>query len=189
VARRKTKKKKTKVTANFSLRKKRKAVKRKSSTRKITKRKTKVAGINNVLKNYKRYKDNLIPLLQGVQKKQGYISEDAVKSISKYLNMSENVIYGVTTFYTQFRFTRPGDHTIKICQGTACHVRGCKRIMNETIEYLGIKPGETTLDYKFSMESVACFGSCALSPVVVIDGTVHGRMTAQKTKKLLKGTK
>ena len=102
------------------------------------------------------------------------------------LAIQPSSLFGVATFYTQFKFTRPGDHTVKVCQGTACHVRGSKRIMNEVTKCLGINPGETTPDYKFSLDSVACFGSCALSPVVVIDDKVYGRMTAQKTRKLLK---
>ncbi len=142
--------------------------------------------IRAVLKEHEQHRDSLIPILQGIQKKLGYISEEAVEVISSHLNISENDIYGVATFYAQFRFTRPGDHIVKVCQGTACHVRGCKRIMNEAIKYLGISAGETTPDYKFSLESVACFGSCALSPVVVVDDTVHGRMTAQNMKRLLK---
>ena len=142
--------------------------------------------IRDVLNEHEQHRDSLIPILQGIQKKLGYIPDGAVEVISSHLNISENDIYGVATFYTQFRFTRPGDHIVKVCQGTACHVRGCKRIMNEATRYLGISPGETTPDYKFSLDSVACFGSCALSPVVVTDDTVHGRMSAQKLKGLLK---
>jgi len=142
--------------------------------------------ISDVLEEYEQDRDSLIPILQKIQKKLGYISKEAVKVVADHLNLSDNDIYGVATFYTQFKFTRPGDHIVRVCQGTACHVRGSKRIMNEVIKCLGIRPGETTPDYKFSLDSVACFGSCALSPVVVIDDKVYGRMTAQKTRKLLK---
>ncbi|MDY6974074.1 MAG: NADH-quinone oxidoreductase subunit NuoE [Thermodesulfobacteriota bacterium] len=142
--------------------------------------------IHDVLEEHERDKDNLIPLLQGTQEKLGYISQEAVKEISIYLDLSEAEIYGVATFYTQFRFTRPGDHIMRVCRGTACHVRGGRRIMNEVSNYLGIKPGETTPNYKFSLDRVACFGSCALSPVVVVDDKVYGRMTPQKVKELLK---
>jgi len=142
--------------------------------------------LQTVLQSYDRSRDSLIPILQDVQGKLGYISEDAVKGISEYLRVSQSSIYGVATFYTQFRFTRPGDHVVRVCQGTACHVRGGQRIMNEVVKYIGIKPGETTPDYKFSLERVACFGSCALSPIVVVDDIVYGRMTPQKTKQLLK---
>jgi NADH-quinone oxidoreductase subunit E len=142
--------------------------------------------IQKTLDNYERDQDELIPILQEVQGKYGYISESSVDQISNYLNISQSCIYGVATFYTQFRFTRPGDHIVRVCQGTACHVRGGQRIMNEVVKSLGIRPGETTPDYKFSLERVACFGSCALSPVVVTDDEVFGRMTPQKTKQLLK---
>lgn len=138
-----------------------------------------------IFENYERQRDNLIPVLQEVQGRLGYISEESVESIAEYLNISQSSIYGVASFYTQFRFTRPGDHIIRVCQGTACHVRGSQRIMNEVIKCLGIEPGETTADYKFSLDRVACFGSCALSPVVVADEKVYGRMTRQRIKKLL----
>jgi NADH:ubiquinone oxidoreductase subunit E len=141
--------------------------------------------INAVLRKYQRDRDNLIPILQGIQRKNGYISKEAVNGISGYLDISENEIYGVATFYTQFRFQRPGDHIVKVCQGTACHVRDSERIKDEVSRYLGINTGETTPDYRFSLEGVACFGSCALSPVVVVDDKVYGRMTPQKVKEIL----
>ena len=121
-----------------------------------------------------------------MQRRLGFLSEAAVEAIARHLKMSENTIYGVATFYAQFRFTRPGEHIVKVCEGTACHVRDGRRIMSETTKFLGIQPGQTTPDYKFSLESVACFGSCALSPVVVVDDKVHGRMTPQKVRQLLK---
>ena len=134
--------------------------------------------MNKLMQKHSRSRDSLIPVLQEVQEQDGYISPESVKEISGYLKISESDIYGVATFYTQFRFTRPGDHMVRACQGTACHVRGGKRI-----------PGETTEDYKFSLDSVACFGSCALSPVVVVDDTVYGRVTPQKVRQLLKDLK
>jgi len=148
--------------------------------------KTTQKGLKELLESYEQRQDSLIPILQDVQGKFGYIFEESVERIAKFLDISESYIYGVATFYTQFRFSRPGDHIVRVCQGTACHVRGGKRIMNEVCKLLEIMPGETTPDYKFSIERVACFGSCALSPVVVIDDKVYGRMTQQKTKQLLK---
>ena len=141
--------------------------------------------IEGVLEKHDRDRDSLIPVLQDIQNEVGYLPEEAIGAISMHLNISDSDIYGVATFYTQFRFTRPGDHIVKICRGTACHVRGGKRIMNEVVKYLGINPGGTTPDYKFGLEEVACFGSCALSPVVVVDDKAYGRMTPQKTKQLL----
>ncbi len=142
-------------------------------------------GLQETLQTYDQHLDSLIPILQGVQKKFGYISEDAVECIAQYLDVSQSYIYGVATFYTQFRFTRPGDHVIRVCLGTACYVRGGSQIMDEIDRYLGISPGETTSDFKFSLERVACFGSCALSPVIVVDDKVYGRMTPRKVKKIL----
>ena len=146
-------------------------------------------GIDTVLTEYRPDRDNLIPILQGIQRKNGYISKEAVNEISGYLDISENEIYGVATFYTQFRFHRPGDHIVKVCQGTACHVRDGKRIGDEVSKYLGIDTGETTPDYRFSLVGVACFGSCALSPVVVVDDKVYGRMTPKKVKQILEKIK
>jgi NADH-quinone oxidoreductase subunit E len=142
-----------------------------------------------ILERHEPCRDNLIPILQEIQKEMGFISEAAVGLIANHLNMSQSDVFGVATFYSQFRFTRPGDHNVRICQGTACHVRGAKRIMDNATTYLGIKPGETTADYAFSLESVACFGSCALAPVVVVDDTVCGRMTAPGIRELLKDPK
>jgi len=145
-----------------------------------------IKNLDSILEKHETSRDSLIPLLQDVQEEFGYISEESVAGISRHLDISESEIFGVATFYTQFRFTRPGDHIVRVCQGTACHVRGGKRIMDEVVKLLGIQPGETTDDYKFSIERVACFGSCALSPVVVVDDKVYGRMTPQKTRQLLK---
>ncbi len=141
--------------------------------------------LKTIFEGYKKKRDNLIPVLQKVQEKIGYISEESVKAISEYLKISINEIYGVATFYTQFRFTRPGEHMIKVCQGTACHVRGGQKIMDAVCKKTGIKPGETSSDYKYSVDRVACFGSCALAPVVVIDDEVYGRVSSHKIKKLL----
>jgi NADH-quinone oxidoreductase subunit E len=127
----------------------------------------------------------VIPLLQKVQETFGYLPQEAIGQVAKILKMSESEIFGVATFYAQFRFTRPGDHTIKVCLGTACHVRGGSQIM-ETIEReLHVKAGGTTEDFKFGLESVACFGSCALAPVLVVDDKVYGRLSTSKTKEII----
>lgn len=133
-------------------------------------------------------RDSLIPILQDVQESQGYLSPEAVEATARYLNLSENDVYGVATFYAQFRFHPPGRHHIKVCQGTACHVRGSGLILESVTRALGIVPGETTPDGAYSLERVACFGSCALAPVVVLDDRVYGRMTTRKTQKLIEGT-
>ena len=150
------------------------------------KKELKSEEIADILQKFGKKRDNLIPVLQELQNIQGYISRDIVAATARYLDISESDIYGVASFYTQFRFTRPGDHMIKVCLGTACHVRGGERIKAEISKQIGIEPGQTTPDYKFSLERVACFGSCALAPVVVIDDAVHGRMTPKKVRELIK---
>ena len=141
--------------------------------------------LSEVLDSYKGEKGAVIPILQKVQEKLGYLSEEAVKEVARFLRTSESVIYGVATFYAQFRFTRPGEHQLKVCLGTACHVRGGELLLDTVQRELGVEPGGTTSDYKFSLERVACFGCCALAPVAVIDKTVHSRMTPSKVKQLL----
>jgi NADH-quinone oxidoreductase subunit E len=128
----------------------------------------------------------LIPILQEVQEFHGYISPESVGEISDFTHVAPGEIFGVASFYAQFRFIKPGQHTIKVCLGTACHVRGSGRILELLERQLKVKTGETTADEKFTLEHVACFGCCALAPVVVVDKEVHGRMSSTKTQKLVK---
>jgi len=141
--------------------------------------------LGEILNPYKGERGTLIPVLQKVQESFGYLSQEAVCQVAKFLRVSESEIFGVASFYAQFRFTRPGEHSVKVCLGTACHVRGGVRIMDTMQRELGIEPGGTTEDYRFSLERVACFGSCALAPVAVIDDKVYGRMTTTKAKEIL----
>jgi NADH-quinone oxidoreductase subunit E len=128
----------------------------------------------------------LIPVLQDVQEAYGYVSEESVDEIAEFTRTTPGEIYGVASFYTQFRLSRPGRHTVRVCLGTACHVRGGDRIL-DILEYqLKVRAGETTPDGLFSLERVACFGCCALAPVVMVDSDVHSRMKATKALKLLK---
>ena len=138
-----------------------------------------------ILEPYRGHKEALIPVLQKVQGELGYLPEEAVTEIAHFLRISRSQIYGVASFYAQFRFERQGEHTVKVCQGTACHVRGGRRILETVMQQLGIQPGGTTEDYKFSLERVACFGSCALAPVMVVNKTVYGRMNSTKAREVL----
>lgn len=138
-----------------------------------------------VMEQFTKDRGNLIPILQKVQGAERFLSAEVIAEISRFLDISENDIYSVASFYAQFRFTRPGDHTIKVCLGTACHVRGGERILESVERELDIQPGQTTDDFKFSMERVACFGCCALAPVIVIDEDVYSRMTPAKVKEVL----
>ena len=142
-------------------------------------------GLSDTLEEYGRERKSLIPVLQKVQEKLGYLSEEAVTEIAHFLRLSENEIYGVASFYAQFRFQRPGKHALKICMGTACHVRGGPRITEAVERELDTQSGQTTADYKFSLERVACFGSCALAPVMVVDKKVYGRMTTAKAREVI----
>jgi len=141
--------------------------------------------IKDIIKPYQGEKGSLIPILQAVQEKTGFISEDAVSTIALNLNMSEHEIYGVATFYTQFRYTKPGDHMVKVCLGTACHVRGGEQLLNRTENILNIKPGQTTPDSAFSLERVACMGCCALAPVIVVDDKIYPNVTSPKVEKII----
>jgi len=128
---------------------------------------------------------DLIPILQDIQDVLGYLPREAMTETARFLNIAETSVYGVVTFYTQFCLTPHGKHKIKICQGTACHVRGSREIMRAVEKKLGIKSEETTEDFLFSLERVACLGSCALAPVVMVDKKVHGAMTPAKIEALL----
>jgi NADH-quinone oxidoreductase subunit E len=128
----------------------------------------------------------LIPILQEVQEFYGYISPDVVDEIGRFTGVPPGEIYGVASFYSQFRFTEPGKHTVQVCLGTACHVRGSGRILELLEHQLKIKAGETTSDGLFSLERTACFGCCALAPVVMVDRDVHGRLSSTKVQKLLR---
>jgi NADH-quinone oxidoreductase subunit E len=139
-----------------------------------------------VLAPYRGQRGATIPVLQKAQEEVGYLPEELISEIADFLGMTRNEVYGVATFYAQFRFERQGEHTIKCCQGTACYVQGGQRILEAVEDELSIQPGKnTTDDYKFSLERVACFGSCALAPVMVIDKTVYGRMTPAKARQIL----
>ena len=145
--------------------------------------------IKTITTRFEGKKGALISILQEVQKKYGYLPREAISALADELKISENEIYGVATFYAQFRFNKPGKYQIRICQGTACHVRGGKRIMREIERELGISHGETTDDGLFSLERVACMGCCALAPVFVINDTVYGTCTQAKVREIINRSK
>lgn len=135
-------------------------------------------------------RESLIPLLQQVQEKLGYISEEAIYAISDRLGIPAAEVFGVLTFYAQFRLTPTGKHNVKVCRGTACHVQGAQGIIAEVEEELGLREGrDTTDDLLFTVEKIACFGACSLAPVMVLDGETHGRMTPDQARRLLRSVK
>ena len=130
---------------------------------------------------------DLIPLLQEIQDRAGYLSPESIRQVAEMLQISENDVYGVASFYTQFHFNAPGRHTIKICLGTACHVRNGEKLLEALERELKVKPGETTPDGLFDLQRVACLGCCALAPVMQIDDQIYGRVTSSRLKKILEG--
>lgn len=140
----------------------------------------------SLLAGFSEAPDELIPLLQHVQKTCGFISQDSVRQIAGQLKVSEAHIFGVASFYSQFRFVKPGDTLIRVCLGTACHVQEGEQLSQEIQRILGIAPGETTPDGRFEFQQVACLGCCAQAPLVEIDGKIFGKMTPDKLRKVLK---
>ena len=123
---------------------------------------------------------NLIPILQMIHERHAFLHPDAIKMVGEFLEMAECEVYGVATFYNQFRFHPPGKHPIKVCLGTACHVRGSDIILENFERKLEIKDGQTTPDNRFTLESVRCIGCCSLGPVVKINEDMHGRISSDK---------
>ncbi len=147
---------------------------------------TENATIQEVIQRYPQAsRDCLIPMLQDVQEKEGYLSKESVQSIGKYLNLPESKIYGVATFYNQFRFQPIGRYHIMLCRGTACHVKGSAKLLDTVRKNLKIEPGQTSKDKVFSLEVVACMGACGLSPVVCINGEFHAKATPKMVIGLL----
>lgn len=132
-------------------------------------------------------RDALIPILQTVQEAEGFLSPEAITRVGKHLGLPASKVFGVATFYNQFRFHPPGKHQIKVCLGTACHVVGGDIILENFERKLGIEEGQTTPDREFSIERVACVGCCALAPVAIVDETTHGHMAPSKVEGLLLG--
>ena len=130
-------------------------------------------------------RQDLIPILQEIQDELGYLSKDAVTAVSQHLNLPATKIFGVATFYNQFRFHPRGKYHFTVCRGTACHVKGSLKALEMLTKTLKVKAGETTRDRLFSIEVVACMGACGLAPVVNINGEFHANMTPSKLAKLV----
>jgi NADH-quinone oxidoreductase subunit E len=143
--------------------------------------------VDKVLASYTREKANLIPILQQVQLELGYLPEEALSRIARYVGEPECNVFGVATFYAQFQLLPRGRNIVRVCRGTGCYVKGSPLIVDELEKLLKIKEGETTPDKEYTLETVACFGSCALAPVMVVNDKVYGRMTAAKAKEIIKG--
>jgi NADH-quinone oxidoreductase subunit E len=129
----------------------------------------------------------LIPLLQSAQDHFGYIPRRAIKYISEVTNIPESTVFGVITFYSQFRLQPMGKYVIRVCAGTACHVSGSRMLISVAQDELGIEVDDTTKDGLFTLSTVACLGCCSLAPVIMINQETHGRLTAASLRKVLRG--
>lgn len=141
---------------------------------------------DKILEKYENCgRDTLIPLLQEIQEKQGFLSEEAIVKTGKKLKIPTSKIFGVATFYNQFRFEPSGKYHIQVCRGTACHVLGSATVLQELESALKIKAGQTTRDGLFSIEVVACIGACGLAPVINVNGEFHAGVTTEKIKEIV----
>ncbi len=145
--------------------------------------------MKEIFSHYKGNADELIPLLQETQERFRYLPEEAMHEISRFLRIPESTIFGVSTFYALFKLKPAGKRIVRVCRGTSCHVRGGAKILDEVEKQLGIKAGETRADLEWTLETISCFGSCALAPVMVVDKTVYGRMTPAKVREVVAATK
>lgn len=130
-------------------------------------------------------RDKLIPILQEVQELEGFLSRESVVTIGRHLGLPASKIYGVATFYNQFRFEPKGRFHIQVCRGTACHVKGSAGVLQALVSELGVGPGSTTRDGLFSLEVVACIGACGLAPVIAVNGEFHARVTSDDVGDIL----
>lgn len=131
------------------------------------------------------HEGGLVPVLQATQESYGYLPRPALEAIAKALRLPLAEVFGVATFYAQFHLTPRGEHIIRICHGTACHVRGSSEITDVIVGELGVDVGETSDDLRFTIESVACVGCCGLAPVVLVDGETHGSLSAHGARKIV----
>ncbi|MDY6892416.1 MAG: NADH-quinone oxidoreductase subunit NuoE [Chloroflexota bacterium] len=138
-----------------------------------------------ILKRFGRQRGNLMPILQKVQGRLGYLPSEAMSEVAAFLDIPEMDVFGVVTFYNQFRLHPPGKHSIRVCLGTACHMKGGHIILDSWKRRLGINQGETTPDREFDLDTVACVGCCAMAPVTVIDEQVEARITPTKVDGIL----
>jgi NADH-quinone oxidoreductase subunit E len=142
-------------------------------------------SIDEVVARYPAQREHLISILQEVQEEYGYLSRESINRISGYLRLPSSKIFGVATFYNQFRLNAPGRIQVSVCRGTACHVKGSLGLLDSVKTLLGIEVGETTKDGLFSLETVACLGCCSIAPVIMANGKFFGRLDKKKLEALI----
>jgi NADH-quinone oxidoreductase subunit E len=162
-------------------------ISRENEVRLLEEKRAMFSDIDSRLSGFGKERGNLIPILQMIQERHGYLDSESIGLVSQHLEIATCHVYGVATFYNQFRFHPPGRHHMRVCLGTACHVRGGDIILENFERKLGIRDGETTPDGEFSVERVACVGCCALAPVAVVNETVYGHMAPSKVEGILLG--
>jgi len=144
-----------------------------------------LAPLNEIFEKYTKDEKYLIPILQDAQDEYGYLPEEVLKEIACKLDLSLSQVFGVVTFYSQFHLEPRGENIIRVCTGTACHVRGGAEVLDQLKQELNIDSGETTEDLEFTLETVACIGACGLAPVIMINDDTYGRMNSQKVPEVL----
>lgn len=141
-------------------------------------------NLKEILSNYKESKSDLIPILQAIQSNFGYLPEETMQEVSRFTGVSQSEVYGVATFYSQFRFSPQGRKHVLVCKGTACHVSGANQIIEGIERHLGIKEGEITFDMEYSLESVGCLGCCALAPCAMVNQEIKSNIKLKDVKRL-----
>ncbi len=144
------------------------------------------ARTQKIINKYTAEKDAVMAILQDVQDEFGYVPEEAVRHISRVLRVNQSRLFGILTFYSQFYLTPRGKNILKVCCGTACHVKGGERNLTKLEEILHVKEGQTTADKMYSLEKIACMGACGLAPVITVNRDVYGHVTPDKIDKILK---
>jgi len=146
------------------------------------------AALNNIvskLSTFEKQRGNLIPILQMIQEKIAYLPPETLKMVAEHLGILECEVYGVATFYEQFHLEPHGRHTVRCCRGTACHVKGGPKIIEAIACALGVEPGETTEDMRFTFETVACLGTCFLAPVIMVNNDYYGYLSINQIEEIL----
>lgn len=144
-----------------------------------------LSKVDEIIEQTPNKKGALIPVLQKVQKVYGYVPEESIERIAEGLHVYPADVYGVLTFYSQFKLKPRGEYIVRVCAGTACHVKGSARIAEDLVTKLHVAVGDTTEDRKFTLETVACVGACALAPVVIVNEDVHAKMTSDEARKMV----
>lgn len=142
-------------------------------------------AVRRILARHTAAQDRLLPILIDVQEEVGYLPADSIAAIADFLGSDAGQIYSVASFYSQFRLTPVGRHHIRLCRGTACHVRGAPRILDELATATGLAEGETSADLEYTLETVACIGCCALAPAVKVNDDVHGEVTPDRAREIV----